>query len=283
MPPRILIVDSDQVTIHWLQSKLTPVGYTVDTATRGDIALQKISHDPPNLIVLDLTLPDGNGLDLIRRLRDDPQFINVGIIIFSLRTEPDDIVAGLNAGADHYVRKRPGADKWKSDILWTGLIIHDLKRYPGEDLRYELVNRLVRMPNCAIYGCCGRPKIGGFDYLYAISGAKIGLSINGDNNIRLYHSSRLTHYLACGTFVLAKRVPDTDLLFKDGLHLRYFDTADEFFELAKWYLEHETERKKIADAGMQRVHTEFNCQKIAKYILELVEKGAYVAPWTGQE
>ena len=110
MPPRILIVDSDQVTIHWLQSKLTPVGYTVDTATRGDIALQKISQDPPNLIVLDLTLPDGNGLDLIRRLREDPQFINVGIIIFSLRNEPDDIVAGLNAGADHYVRKRPGAD-----------------------------------------------------------------------------------------------------------------------------------------------------------------------------
>jgi len=110
MPPRILIVDSDQVTMHWLQSKLTTVGYTVDTATRGDIALQKISQDPPNLIVLDLTLPDGNGLDLIRRLREDPQFINVGIIIFSLRTEPDDIVAGLNAGADHYVRKRPGAD-----------------------------------------------------------------------------------------------------------------------------------------------------------------------------
>ena len=99
-------------------------------------------------------------------------------------------------------------------------------------------------------------------------------------HIRLYHSDRLTHYLSCGTFVLAKRVPDTELLFKDGEHAKYFDTADEFFELANWYLSHETERKKIADAGMQHVHEQFNSVKIAKYILELIEKGSYNAPWT---
>jgi len=170
--------------------------------------------------------------------------------------------------------------KWQSDIVWTGLIIHDPKRYPGEDLRYELVSWLARTPNCAVYGCCGRPNIGGIDYLYAISGARIGLSINGDNNIRLYHSDRITNYLSCGTFVLAKRVPDSDLLFKDGLHLRYFDTADEFFELVKWYLEHETERKKIADAGMAWMHQQYNCVKMAGYMLDLIEKGTYSAPWT---
>jgi len=170
-------------------------------------------------------------------------------------------------------------DKWKKDILWTGLILHDSKRYPGEDLRYKLVSRIAEMPNCAVYGCCGKPKIGGFDYLYAISGARIGLSINGDNNVRMYHSNRLTHYLACGAFVLAKKVPDSDLLFKDKLHLRYFDTAEEFFELADWYLKHEDERKKIADAGMKWTHEQFNCVKIAGYILDLVEKGKYSAPW----
>ncbi len=171
-------------------------------------------------------------------------------------------------------------DKWKTDILWTGLIIHNPKRYPGSILRYEIVSRLAQMPNCSVYSCCGRPKVGGLDYLYAISGAKIGLSINGDNDVRLYHSERLTHYLSCGTFVLAKKVPDSDLLFKDGQHLRYFDSADEFFELAKYYLEHEAERKKIADAGMKWTHEQFNSVKIAEYILDLVEKGAYDAPWT---
>jgi hypothetical protein len=170
--------------------------------------------------------------------------------------------------------------QWNTNILWTGLVRHDPKRYPGEIMRYELVSRIAKMPDCSVYGCCGRPKIGGFDYLYAISGAKIGLSINGDNNVRLYHSDRLTHYLACGTFVLAKRVPDSDLLFKDGQHLRYFDTVEEFFKLAEWFLKHDDERKRIADAGMKWTHEQFNCVKIADYILDLIEKGTYDAPWT---
>jgi spore maturation protein CgeB len=170
-------------------------------------------------------------------------------------------------------------DKWKKDILWTGYIEHNPGRFPGEQLRYEIVNRVSKMPNCAVYGCCGKPKIGGMDYLYAISGAKIGLSINGDNNVRLYHSNRLTQYLSCGSFVLAKSVPDTDLLFKNKLHLRYFETAEEFFELADWFLKHEDERKKIAGAGMKWVHEQFNSVKIAGYILELIENGAYKAPW----
>jgi spore maturation protein CgeB len=117
------------------------------------------------------------------------------------------------------------------------------------------------------------------DYFHAISGAKIGLCINADNNVRLYHSDRITHYLACGTFVLAKKVPDTDLLFKDGVHLKYFESIDEFFELADWYLKHENERKKIADAGMKWMHEQYNCVKIAGLVLDLVEKGKYSAPW----
>lgn len=110
MPARILVIDSDLATIHWLKTKLTAEGYSIDGVTRGDSALQKIAQDPPDLIVLDLALPDGNGLDLIRRLREDPKLGNLGIIIFSQRAEPNDIVEGLKAGADHYVHKRPGAD-----------------------------------------------------------------------------------------------------------------------------------------------------------------------------
>ncbi len=72
---------------------------------------------------------------------------------------------------------------------------------------------------------------------------------------------------------------DSDLFFKDRLHLRYFDAADEFFELADWFLKHEEERRKIADTGMNWVHKQFNCVKIAGYILELIEKGTYLAPW----
>lgn len=167
--------------------------------------------------------------------------------------------------------------EWKTDILWTGAAKHHADS--SETLREEIVNKLAQRENCSIYGCIGYPKIGGQNYLYAISGAKIGVNVNAVNTIKLYHSDRLTHYLACGTFVLAKRVPDTDLLFKDGIHIKYFDSAEEFFELADWYLSHEPERKKIADAGMQHIHAEFNSTKIAGYILELIEKGNYRSPW----
>jgi len=172
------------------------------------------------------------------------------------------------------------SDKWKSDLLFTGQTRYKHKYYPTEDIRHQLLVRLANMKNCALYGCLGRPNIGGINYLYAISGAKIGLSVNAVNDIRLYHSDRLTTYLSCGTFVLAKRVPDSDLLFKNGVHLRYFDAVEEFFELADWYLKHEQERQKIAKAGMERVHSEFNCEKIAKYTLDITEKGGYIAPWT---
>jgi glycosyltransferase involved in cell wall biosynthesis len=170
------------------------------------------------------------------------------------------------------------SSKWRTDILWTGKAKHHADT--SETLREEIVTRLIQRENCTIYGSCGRPQIGGFDYLYAISGARMGVNVNAVNSVRLYHSDRLTHYLACGTFVLAKRVPDTDLLFKDGVHIKYFDTAEELFDLADWYLKHETERKKVADAGMRHTHEQFNCVKMAGYILELVEKGSYNAPWT---
>ncbi|MCE5340397.1 MAG: glycosyltransferase [Planctomycetaceae bacterium] len=170
-------------------------------------------------------------------------------------------------------------DKWKTDILFTGQL-KQFRKYPTDPTRHQLVSKLAEMKNCTFYGCLGRPKIDGFNYFYAISGAKIALSVNAVNDVRMCHSDRPTHYLACGTFVLAKRVPDSDLLFKDGVHIKYFDTTDEFFELADWYLKHEDQRLKIADAGMARVHSEFNGTKIAQYMLDTIEKGSYKSPWT---
>lgn len=174
--------------------------------------------------------------------------------------------------------RREVSDKWKTDILFTGQVKKE-RRYPTDPMRYQLISRFANKNNCTLYGCFGRPRIGGINYQYAISGARIALSINAINDVRLCHSDRLTHYLASGAFVLAKRVPDSDLLFADGVHLRYFDTEDEFFELADGYLKHEDERAKIANAGMERAHAEFSGEKIAQYTLDIIENGDYSAPW----
>jgi len=172
-------------------------------------------------------------------------------------------------------------EKWKTDIIFTGKAEHRrLGTNAGRNAdRYMLLHKLSKMPNVKMYGCLGNPRVEGIELFYTISGAKIGLSINIANDVRLYHSDRLINYVSCGTFVLVKRVPDSDLLFEDGVHVRYFDTFDDFFELADWYLQHEQEREKIALAGMQKAHADFNCEKIAQYMLDLIETGTYDAPW----
>ncbi len=170
-------------------------------------------------------------------------------------------------------------EKWRCDLLWTGTVQHGVGLADGDQMREQVINLLAKRLNVRISGCMGRPKIGGIDYLYAISGARIGLAINAINSVPLYHSDRFTHYSACGTMVLAKRVPDTNLLMEDKVCVRYFDEPQECFELADWYLAHEDERKIIADSGMEYCHTHFNCVQIAKYILDLADTGQYQAPW----
>lgn len=168
-------------------------------------------------------------------------------------------------------------EKWKTDIIFTGKPEHT--KLDRNNERYNLVEKLSQRSDARIYGAFGIPRVEGLDYFYAISGARIGLSINITNDVRLYHSDRLINYMSCGTLALARRVPDTNLLFEDGVHVKYFDTADEFFELADWYLKHDQERERIAKAGMQRAHAEFNCKKIAGHLLDLIETGTYEAPW----
>jgi spore maturation protein CgeB len=168
---------------------------------------------------------------------------------------------------------------WHSNILWTGAIRHTVGLSDNDQTRQEVISLLAQKTDIRIYGCLGQPKVEGLEYLYAISGAKIGLAINAVNSIPIYHSDRFTQYTACGTMVLAKRVPDTECLMEDKRHVRYFDTPQECLDLIGWYLAHEEERKKIADSGMQHCHTCFNSVRMAQYMMDLADTGQYKAPW----
>ncbi|MBI4789422.1 MAG: response regulator [Chloroflexi bacterium] len=107
---RILVVDDDLVTLTWLKQVLEREGYAVSTANRGALALEQIAKDRPDLVVLDLVLPDMDGMDVLRRLRQDPAARDLWVVVLSAKGRPEDIVAGLRGGADDYVPKRPGAD-----------------------------------------------------------------------------------------------------------------------------------------------------------------------------
>lgn len=168
-------------------------------------------------------------------------------------------------------------DSYRCDIIFTGKLGH--KKCGTDETRADLIQTLVQQYGMVIHGALDRPRINGLEYLRRISGAKVGLSINSSNDIRMYHSDRLINYLACGTFVLAKAVPDSNILFEDHKHICYFTTAEECVELLEYYLKQDVERGEIARRGMERAHTEFNCEKIARHVLDLIEKGCYDAPW----
>jgi two-component system KDP operon response regulator KdpE len=105
---RVLVVDDDPHLLRALRITLTARGYTVATATDGTTALAAASRTPPDLIVLDLGLPDLDGVAVVEGLRG---WYTSPIIILSARhTEPAK-VAALDAGADDYVTKPFGMDE----------------------------------------------------------------------------------------------------------------------------------------------------------------------------
>ena len=167
--------------------------------------------------------------------------------------------------------------KWRSEMLFTGKISHKLAGQDGE--REGLIRRLVDERGMTVWGCLGRSSISGRDYTDAICGTKIALSVNAFNDVRLYHSDRLTHYLSHGAFVLAKYVPGSELLLRDGEHLCYFNTPAQCLEGIDRALADNDRRRAIAHAGMRRVHDAFNCERMAANIMELVTNGEYKEDW----
>lgn len=105
MGQRILVVDDDKEIVRILRAYLEKAGYTVLTAYDGETALHVIRSDRPDLVVLDLMLPDRDGWDITGLVRADEALAATPIIMLTARVESDDKILGLNIGADDYVPK----------------------------------------------------------------------------------------------------------------------------------------------------------------------------------
>jgi two-component system alkaline phosphatase synthesis response regulator PhoP len=98
----ILVVDDDLDLVDIVRTALEREGFSVDDANDGEIALDKIADDAPELVVLDLGLPKVRGLDVLRQVRADTE---VPVIVLSGRSDEADRIIGLELGADDYVVK----------------------------------------------------------------------------------------------------------------------------------------------------------------------------------
>jgi DNA-binding response OmpR family regulator len=148
--PLVLIVDDEASVRQALERALTLEGFAVATAAGGHEALEELARRPPALIVLDVTMPELDGIAVVRRLRADGR--DLPICILSARDEVEDRVAGLQAGADDYLVKpfalaeltarlhallrRRGTDT--NDALVVGELVVDPRRHvatrSGRDL-----------------------------------------------------------------------------------------------------------------------------------------------------
>ena len=108
MAARILIVDDEPSILATMAPLLRGRGYEVATATTGHAALDAVDRQPPQLVILDLGLPDLDGIEVCRRLREGR---SVPIVVLSARGAERDKVAALDAGADDYVTKPFGSEE----------------------------------------------------------------------------------------------------------------------------------------------------------------------------
>ena len=167
MPPRILVIDDEPNILGTLAPLLRARGYEVFTAMNGRTAREIVDRDKPDLIVLDLGLPDVDGVELCREIREA---VNVPIVVLSARGAEGDKVRALDVGADDYVTKPFGAEELlariraalrrseappPSEPIVTGGLTIDRERFrvmrDGEELRltpkeFELLTYLAQHP-----------------------------------------------------------------------------------------------------------------------------------------
>jgi two-component system chemotaxis response regulator CheY len=114
--PTVLIVDDDPLVLARLQDLIAAEGYDVRTATSGADALNALEEFAASIVITDLTMPDMNGLELCRRIRERDSPGYVYIVLLTVRDKESDILAGLDAGADDYLSKRTSAALFKARL-----------------------------------------------------------------------------------------------------------------------------------------------------------------------
>jgi CheY-like chemotaxis protein len=100
----ILIVDDIEDNSFLLKTLLEAEGYTVDTVNRGLVALRTIKTQPPDLVLLDVMMPDMNGYEVTQRIREDPSLADVQIVLVTAYTDISEDEA-MAMGANAFVRK----------------------------------------------------------------------------------------------------------------------------------------------------------------------------------
>lgn len=142
---RVLIIDDELQIRRFLRISLQSSGYHLDEAVNGSEGLSKAAQLRPDVVILDMGLPDVDGLDVLRQLREWTQ---VPVIILSVRDDDHDKVSALDAGADDYLTKPFSTEELLARIRVA--VRHSLRGeetqvFRAGDLQVDLTRRLVTL------------------------------------------------------------------------------------------------------------------------------------------
>ncbi|MGI9462657.1 MAG: response regulator, partial [Aestuariivirgaceae bacterium] len=103
MTARVLVVDDILANVRLLEAKLTAEYFEVVTAMNGVDALESVQRTKPDIILLDVMMPGMDGIEVCRRIKQDPATHHIPIIMVTALDQPEDRVRGLEAGADDFL------------------------------------------------------------------------------------------------------------------------------------------------------------------------------------
>ena len=169
--PKILVVDDEPDILEFLSYNLEAEGFEVSVAANGALGLEKAREVEPDLIVLDIMMPEMDGVELCRRLRADPTFDQTAITFLTARQEDYSQIAALEQGGDDYISKpikprvlvarikamlrRRAGDSADKNVIETedvkidldGMVVErDGKRTELPRKEFEVLNLLVSKP-----------------------------------------------------------------------------------------------------------------------------------------
>jgi len=104
-PKKIIIVEDEPDTAEMFAEMMRLSGHQVLKSYGGTPAIALISHEVPDVVVLDVMMPDLSGLEVLRFMRRDPRLESIPVIVVSAKSLPSDIKDGLDAGANIYLTK----------------------------------------------------------------------------------------------------------------------------------------------------------------------------------
>ena len=105
MAKKILIADDEPNIVTALEFLLERAGYTLRVARNGEEALAAIAEDPPDLVLLDIMMPVKSGYEVCKRIREQPEWRQIKVVMLSAKGRDAEVTRGLAMGADLYVTK----------------------------------------------------------------------------------------------------------------------------------------------------------------------------------